>query len=92
MRSVWPGKAFDRRPSPGAGRLTAAPYDLALFSLPRHRQPHSLHAPIHAAASLELWREQHPKGYEQAIMSFEETGIVAIPVPLFASADTTSLI
>jgi len=45
-----------------------------------------------SALLLELWREQHPDGHEQTILSFDDTGIVAIPVPLFASADTTSLI
>lgn len=40
---------------------------------------------------LELWREQHPDGHEQTILSFEYTRTVAVPVPLFASA-TQSLI
>ena len=41
---------------------------------------------------LELWREQHPNGHEQRVIGFENTGTVAVPVPLFASADAPSLI
>lgn len=37
---------------------------------------------------VELWREQHPKGHEQAVMSFEDVGPAAIPVPLFAHTDS----
>jgi hypothetical protein len=32
---------------------------------------------------LELWREQHPDGHEQTILSFEDVGMIALPVPLF---------
>ncbi len=34
------------------------------------------------ALLLELWREQHPNGHEQRVISFENTGTVAVPVPL----------
>ena len=37
---------------------------------------------------LELWREQHPNGHEQTIISFEGPASVAVPVPLFASPNT----
>ena len=37
---------------------------------------------------LELWREQHPKGHEQAVLSFEDAGMVATPVP-FSRAQTS---
>ncbi len=33
-----------------------------------------------SALLLELWREQHPDGHEQTILSFEDTGMVVIPV------------
>ncbi len=36
-----------------------------------------------SAFLLELWREQHPDGHEQTILSFEDAGMVALPVPLF---------
>jgi hypothetical protein len=44
------------------------------------------------ALLLELWREQHPRGHEQTVMSFEKAVIFAVPVLLFAKADTTSLL
>ncbi len=37
---------------------------------------------------LELWREQHLEGQEQAVLSFENTCPAAVLVSLFASADT----
>ncbi len=37
---------------------------------------------------LELWREQHPNGQEQTVMSFERAAPVAIRVPLFAGPAT----
>lgn len=36
---------------------------------------------------VELWREQHPKGHEQAVLSFEDICPAARPIPLFASTD-----
>lgn len=44
------------------------------------------------ARLLELRREQHPRGHEQMVMSFEKDVIFAVPVLLFAKADTTSLL
>ncbi len=39
------------------------------------------------ALLLELWREQHPNGHEQTVISFETTGAVPVPVPLFTNSD-----
>ena len=36
---------------------------------------------------LELWREQHPSGHEQTVLSFEEVCPAAVPVALFASTE-----
>lgn len=42
------------------------------------------------ALLLKLWREQHPDGHEQTSLSFEYADVVAAPVPLFTSHETTS--
>ena len=37
------------------------------------------------ALLLVLWREQHPKGHEQAALNFSSAGFAAEKVPLFES-------
>ena len=39
------------------------------------------------ALLLELWREQHPHGHEQTVLSFEGTGMVLASVTLFTEPD-----
>ncbi len=44
------------------------------------------------ALLLELWREQHPNGHEQTVMSFDKPDAMAVPTRLFTIPDNTSSI
>jgi hypothetical protein len=37
---------------------------------------------------LQLWREQHPDGHEQAMLDFSVKGTPSGPVPLFPEGST----
>lgn len=73
-------------------RQGCATHDLVMPSLPRHHQPNPGHAPNSAATALGALARAAPERHEQTIMSFEKTAAIAVPVSLFASTDTASLI
>lgn len=64
------GQAVHHRSSPQAGKIAAAPHDFPLSKLPCQGASQQGSPFRHAAASPQLWREQHPQGHEQTALNF----------------------